>query len=94
MTKKKVYEILRCKGFPDVRHVDCGGTIAVGGEGHVEVFDGCGFSGSQFVVDRRKCPAYFGFCMKCHKEGAFVRIDKKAKMVRRPHKLGQKNDVA
>lgn len=74
--------MLKCKGHPDVRHVDCGGQIAIEGEGYIQLPSGFGFDGPRFVVDAVRCPAYKGFCMKCSAEGMFARQDRKPKAVR------------
>ena len=84
-----------CKGFPDVRHVDCGGQLAIDGEGYVQLPTGFGFAdtpkGQRFVVDAVRYPAYRGWCMKCHIEGMFVRKDRKPKPVRTvPRKINRK----
>ena len=73
----------KCKGFPDVRHVDCGGQLSIDGEGYTQLPMGFGFAGTgKFVVDAVRYPTYTGFCMKCRKSGHFVRIDRKPKAVR------------
>lgn len=72
--------MLTCSGFPDVR-CECGGQLAIDGEGFVQLPSGFGFAdtprGSRFVVDSMRYPAYSGWCMKCHKEGMFARTDRK-----------------
>lgn len=68
---------LKCKGHPAVRHVDCGGQIAIGGEGYRQLPIGFGGSESgKFVIDVIRYPTYSGFCLKCKAEGDFIRIDK------------------
>ena len=85
--------MLTCSGFPDV-HCQCGGQLAIGGEGYVQLPMGFGFdcaSNGKFVVDVVRYPAYSGWCMKCRKEGMFVRTDHKPKSVRTtPRKINRK----
>ena len=84
----------KCSGHPDVR-CECGGQLAIDGEGYVQLPSGLGFVGSKFVVDYVRYPAYKGFCMKCHKEGMFVRTDKKPKAVRTtPRSINRKIKAA
>ena len=86
-------EYHKCKGHPDVRHVDndCNGQLMIGGEGHVTLPTGFGFRGRKFVVDGVKYPAYSGFCDKCGAEGMFVRVDKKGKKVTHtPRKINKR----
>lgn len=73
----------QCKGHPDVRHVKCGGQISIDGEGWVDLPVGFGFANGKFVVDAARYKTYIGFCMKCEKEGTFIRIDKKPTAKRR-----------
>lgn len=80
--------IHRCEGFPDVRHCECGGEIAVAGQGWVELPHGFGFPTSgpkagKFVVDTVRYKTYAGFCMKCKAEGDFIRTDQKPAKRRR-----------
>jgi hypothetical protein len=87
---EKIPQTFRCSGFPDVR-CECGGQLAVGGEGYVQLPTGFGFAGSKFVVDAKRYPAYSGFCLKCSKSGMFVRTDKQPKAVRKiPRKINRK----
>lgn len=74
--------MLKCSGHPDVR-CECGGQLMIDGEGYVQLPLGLGFAGSKFVVDVVRYPAYSGVCMKCRKEGMFVRTDRKPKHVRK-----------
>ena len=78
--------MLKCSGFPDVRHSDCGGQLAIDGKGYVQLPSGFGFAdtakGQRFVVDVVRYPAYSGFCLKCRAEGMFARTDRKPKAVR------------
>lgn len=69
-----------CKGNKDVRHVDCGGQLAICGEGVYSMPLGFGFKGSKFVVDKAEYKGYSGFCMKCGAEGIFIRKDIKPKL--------------
>lgn len=65
----------QCSHGPDVKHIGCGGDIAVSGTVHGLTNLGFGFRGGKFVVDAthsRKPTGYSGFCMKCHKEGSFT----------------------
>lgn len=78
-TQKNVrYE--RCTGHPDVRHVDCGGQVAIGGHGWLELADGIGFPDSgrnadKLVIHALRFQAYSGICLRCEWEGDFVRAD-------------------
>lgn len=74
--------MLKCSGFPNVRHLDCGGQLAIDGEGYIQLPTGLGFAGTKFVVDVVRYPAYSGFCMKCQAEGMFARTDRKPKAKR------------
>ncbi len=81
-------EYHKCKGHPDVRHVDhairgrdCNGQLMIDGDGWVQLPTGFGFRGSKFVVDGIRYPAYSGACLKCGAKGMFVRVDKKGKQV-------------
>ena len=86
---------LKCSGFPDVRHVECGGELAITGTATLRMPVGFGFDADDakggFVVDSLEYKAYTGFCMKCHAEGDFVRVDQKARLVRkRPRSINRK----
>lgn len=90
-------KVLQCKGHPDVRHVGCGGQLAISGEGYRQLPTGFGFGEAgtkdqgKFVIDVVRYPTYGGFCLKCRAEGDFVRIDKKGKKVRtRPRSINRK----
>ena len=82
---------LECKGAKDVRHVGCGGQIAVSGWATQKLPLGFGFRGSDFVVDYVTYHYFSGFCMKCHAEGDFLRIDKKPKVgTKKPRSINNK----
>ena len=72
--------INRCKGHPAVQHVDCGGQLAISGEGYIDVPHGLGFDDTtRLVADTIRYPSYSGFCMGCQTKGLFVRIDKQSR---------------
>jgi hypothetical protein len=68
-----------CKGKKDVRHIECGGQLAIGGWATQTVPVGFGDLGAGFQIDTVKISYYSGFCMKCGKEGMFRRTDVKMK---------------
>jgi len=72
----------QCQGHTDVRHVGCGGQLAIDGEGEFRMPLGFGFrqGAKGFVVDRVVYKFYRGFCLKCKKDGDFIRKDVKPRM--------------
>ena len=88
----------RCAGFPDVR-CECGGQLAIDGEGYVQLPTGLGFAEvhgkAKFVVDALRYPAYSGWCMKCHKKGMFIRTDREPRSIRNvPRGINQRISAA
>ena len=71
----------RCTGRRDIRHEGCGGQIMTDGTFERLLPVGFGFRGNEFVVDKVSQTGYLGFCLKCHKEGAFISANVKPKLI-------------
>ena len=87
-TKGKLSDIAgSCCGFPDVRHVDCGGALWIDGEGWIELPTGFGYRDGdpRFEVSTRRLKTYRGCCERCRKSGTFIRADKRSTKGRTRH---------
>lgn len=80
-------ETHKCSGHPTVR-CECGGQLMIDGKGFVRLLQGFGFpsegrDAGRFVVDLVEYEAYKGQCLKCRKQGMFVRMDRPPKPIRK-----------
>jgi hypothetical protein len=70
---RTIYKAQKVKTGPSfyIKHVPCGGQVAVEGTVTYRPPTGFGFRGSTFVVERACFKGWQGFCLSCKASGAF-----------------------
>jgi hypothetical protein len=82
------------KGTQDLRHVNCGGQLAIEASGTISIPLGFGFRGSKFVIDKGEYKTVRGWCFKCNTKGVFVKEGRGKIVTVKPKNINKKIEHA